>query len=800
MESMNIMNKNIILNVLNTYAIDKNEKPIITLINKIIQNGNIEEFKDIFFKFISATQFYGYIEYLNEKLKYEFIDFDSFRSSSYKGISIEYYNRGQLSLLNEMQKNPKVFVSAPTSFGKTSLIMDLILEDRSLFNNVLMILPTNSLIEELFLKFNKANNEYNLDYHVSTQPKFYKNKNNILLLTPERYLILVEEIKTDDFDLIIMDETYKIVDYNNNNKNITISDFVNRRSYRFRKVADMLGSSDSKVLYLSPYTYKMKKSMMKFLQKYSITNLVRKIDYVSHEIIRLEYSSDFETVFGKRGYVKDSSIKERTALILNALGNDKSIVYVGNYASAYNIVDLLPERCDCLEKRYLQFLEHMKENYTIIGTPTWKVVVGLQKRVGIYISPLPRYVKKEIVNLYELGVLRTLIVTTAFTEGINTDAEHLVITSLVNGPTTKKLTELDLLNTIGRAGRFAQQSIGKVYCITDSIYERVLEVRNHDEIELFNENYKEHDGYIRNDYEIDMIQNDYLNEFEIKKKVRLDSNIKELNLTKKDMDISLNVSNAWKLELYKKFSTIEIEKIEEIKTNVEYLLSDDGNRLKGIEYIFRFIYTTIRSMDIPFPQKPYEIKPFDREGGFTWGRLYGLYSSYTTKVMIHKNMDYIIKKVNTLRKEVGYEKSYKSFKAIMDFRGIGWICRYLKDDFTPQYDRFYTEAFKFISSIIQYKIPYYISFFVSIFKLFLTKNEIYTDFIKKIDLNNIVSIFENNNSKDEYSLLIDFGISNDILLKFSERDITLSQLKNIDEFDFLDDYEKVMIKDILIYL
>ncbi len=793
---MNFMNRTIILRTLNEFAINRDEKPVIVLINKLINEGLINEFKDLFFKFITSTQFYGYIEYLNENQKRDFLRFDFYRSSSYKGLNMSYYNRGQLSLLNQMQENRKVFVSAPTSFGKTSLIMDLILENRDQFDDILMVIPTNSLIEELFLKFNKVNNEFRLHYRISTQPRFIVDKCNLLILTPERFLVLAEEVGIDVFNLILMDETYKIVDFNNP----SISDFVNRRSYRFRKIADMIGQSNSKILFLSPYTYKMKRSMLDFLEKYSISNFVRKIDYVSHKIVKLTSTNDFYEVFGRKGYRKNISIKEKTKLIINALGNEKSIVYVSDYSSAYEIVDKLTNRFTCLDSRYICFLEHMKENYSIPGTPVWKVIEGLEKGVGIYIAPLPRYIKKEIVNLYDIGALRTMIVTTAFTEGINTDAEHLIITTLVNGPKYNKLTELDLLNTVGRAGRFAKKSIGKVYCITEEIFDKVCWVKNNEAIELYNENYVKHPSSIRNDYEIDMINEVYLNDFEKQKKHLQINRMARLGLTKEDLDISLNVSNDWKLQLYEKIATLSRENINEIIVNVDYLITQDGNRTKAIDFIFRFIKDAIGEKDNPFPQEFYEIRPFDKDGGFTWGRLYELYSTYTTKVMIQKNMEYIIKKVNSLRKEIGYDYPYKVFEMIMNSRNTMWICSYINKDFSLRYDKFYTEAFKFVSSIIQYKIPYYVSFFVSIVKLYLIKNNLYIEFAAKIDLNDIVSIFENNSTENEYIKLMDFGISKDILMKLSQNEIKMEQLRNIDEFDFLDTYEKLIIKDILIYL
>lgn len=793
---MHIMNKSDILKTLNEFAIDQNEKPVIELMNLLIQDKSINEFKELFFKFISATQFYGYIEYLNQEQKNDFLNLDLYRSSSYQGINIEYYNRGQLSLLNEMEDNQKLFISAPTSFGKTSLIIDLIVENNKQFKNILMILPTNSLIEELFLKFNKVNHKHALNYHISTQPKFLARTNNLLILTPEKYLVLAEEKNMNIFNLIIMDEAYKIVDFDNK----TISDFINRRSYRFRKVADMIAQSEAKVLYLSPYTYKMNSSMNDFLNKYSINHITRRIDYVSHEIIRLVYATDFTNIFGLGNYKTSCSIKEKVNLILNALGNEKSIVYVGKYSSAYGIVDSSKKEFICSNERYILFLEHMKENYTIPGTPTWKVVEGLEKGIGIYISPLPRYIKKEIVYLYERGLLRTLIVTTAFTEGINTDAEHLIITTLVAGPNKNKLTELDLLNTIGRAGRFAKESIGKIYCINKKIYTKAIQVKKNEEIELFNDNYVKKITGLRNDYELDMIDDNYLNENEIERRKQVHNKMKQLDLTLNDLDISLNVSNAWKLQLYEKLSTLETKDIGQIVDIIKHLVSDEGKRVKAIEFIFRFIKNNIGEIDNPFPQEIYEISPFDAKEGFIWGRMYGLYASYSTKILIQKNMEYIMNRINHVKKVIGDEVSYSLFELVMKSNNEGWICRYIKKDFSLRYDRFYTEAFKFISSIVQYKIPYYISFFVSIFRLFLARNNIYMDFVEEIDLNNIVSIFENNSSRDEYAKLIDFGISKDILMKLSENEIRLNQLKFVDDFEFLDNYEKLMIKDILNYL
>lgn len=129
-------------------------------------------------------------------------------------------------------------------------------------------MPTNSLLEELFEKFTLYNSKLELNYNISTQPVYPLTRRNILFLTPERFMIVAESRMINNFDLIVMDETYKIVDAHNE----TISDFVNHRALRFRKVADLIAKSNSKVVFLSPFTYSLTKSMSDFLTKHNIKN------------------------------------------------------------------------------------------------------------------------------------------------------------------------------------------------------------------------------------------------------------------------------------------------------------------------------------------------------------------------------------------------------------------------------------------------------------------------------------------------------------------------------------------------
>ena len=123
-------------------------------IDFICSNMNNEEYKELVYILIDAFQLYGFI---SGNIKADFTNnflYDSFeiKMNTYRGKYLELFNQGQLSLIKEMNKNNKTIISAPTSFGKTSLVIEYFLENLDNISNAIFILPTKSLIEELYIK------------------------------------------------------------------------------------------------------------------------------------------------------------------------------------------------------------------------------------------------------------------------------------------------------------------------------------------------------------------------------------------------------------------------------------------------------------------------------------------------------------------------------------------------------------------------------------------------------------------------------------------------------------------------
>ena len=71
-------------------------------------------------------------------------------------------NRYQMEILNILNDN-NLFLSAPTSFGKTFLMLEFIMRNKENLNNIIFIIPTLALMNELLKKiYNLFGDTYNI--------------------------------------------------------------------------------------------------------------------------------------------------------------------------------------------------------------------------------------------------------------------------------------------------------------------------------------------------------------------------------------------------------------------------------------------------------------------------------------------------------------------------------------------------------------------------------------------------------------------------------------------------------------
>lgn len=160
-------------------------------------------------------------------------------------------------------------------------------------------------------------------------------------------------------------------------------------------------------------------------------------------------------------------------------------------------------------------------------------------------------------------------------------------------------------------------------------------------------------------------------------------------------------------------------------------------------------------------------------------------------------LDFYLRIVNGRKAVITYANK-RSFDSNYESTGPDNIVYFLDEN--EKINICFCEA-KFVTgaSIIQYKIPFYTSFFVSILKLFLQKNSLGTALdLSCLDAKKITLLFEDGSIYDDYSKLIDYGIPNDLVMKLHDRHITTAELQEskYDKAEF-DDYEQLLLNDFL---
>lgn len=401
----------------------------------------------------------------------------------------------------QIDSQNRFVLSAPTSFGKTFLVYQLI--EKMKYVNIALIFPTISLLSENYSKiltrFNEETFFSQFTIHTLSDDITLGVK-NIWIYTPERFLSYIDKNPYIKFDFIFIDEIYKI-----DNEYIIDNETTgeNERDTAYRIALEYACRTSKDILLAGPYMEIANKGEIDIGRSFS--NFTRDkvfevLNYNDIEIVnkklsiiknKLEYDIDGINVkVGKGKYTKVANIIQAITT-----KNDNTIVYYstksGTERYAKQLMPLLNFEhfnCDISEnKLYFAFIEHLEKTFGA----DWVVVEALKLGMGIHHGLIPKYIQKQIIEFFNEGKITVLISTTTITEGVNTTAKNIIVCSDKKG--IKSLRHFDAMNIAGRAGRFYHHYTGRVIVINNNfgdIYistEEALKHKNFDEISVKSE-------------------------------------------------------------------------------------------------------------------------------------------------------------------------------------------------------------------------------------------------------------------------------------------------------------------------
>ncbi|MBS5588392.1 MAG: DEAD/DEAH box helicase [[Clostridium] spiroforme] len=332
----------------------------------------------------------------------------------------------------EMLSKGNLFISAPTSFGKTFIALEYISRHIETLNNIVFIVPTISLMNEIRKKcFHYFSDEYVCITSEAELDKNLDNSKKIMILVPERINTkkIREYLNDVSIDFAVYDEIYKL--------NVTMDiDKDNSRLIIMNQTYKYLIENAKKLLLLGPFIKDVSFERSNIKIKKYITNL----NLVYNEIKNLD---------------NDNYLNNNTKKQFVYFKSPKSITnYLKDYEKNLNIL----KDVDYDNEIVKWMIENVHKD--------WDYIDFLKKGIGIHHGNTPIFLRKYIEEEYSNGFIKTILCTSTLIEGINTPTNKLIVYD-----TPRSVFELN--NLIGRVGRLNINSPtkGEIYFLTEETKE-----------------------------------------------------------------------------------------------------------------------------------------------------------------------------------------------------------------------------------------------------------------------------------------------------------------------------------------
>lgn len=421
---------------------------------------------------------------------------DNIVDEFYKTSSGFVLDKAQKEVLDEFENsNEKLFLSAPTSFGKTFLLKEIIYRHHDKYENIVIVLPTVALLMEVTEEIELFNNKHNLGYSIynSIYKDLSLSERNIFVLTPERVLRLLAIVPNIEIDFFFFDEIYKIDEDIAIESDDDVSDKIELGNSTTQNEKDHRAIAFRLSLY-----YLLKKCSACYLAGPFIEmdslhpgfkNMLNKHNIVAKEITfnptlkntidfhgkTYKYSSPFEKIEKSTTASKPIDKLVYTAQRLGFSKTNQAIIYclypAHTEKRAKEFSSIYPEQTIIGDKLKL-FIEHLKNNYSFYvggkksSFDNWDFVYALRNQTGIHNGKFPKYFQREVMNLFNNGEMSTLFCTSTIVEGVNTNAKTVVVYNNPSGKTPEGRKFL-LLNINGRAGRYQHHFVGNIVYLSD---------------------------------------------------------------------------------------------------------------------------------------------------------------------------------------------------------------------------------------------------------------------------------------------------------------------------------------------
>ena len=413
----------------------------------------------------------------------------------------------QKKIWDAMDREKVIGISAPTSAGKSFVILMKVMQKLSSEKyDIVYIVPTLSLLNQVTEDFNRAlkNMEICGCEILNTFTTNIDNKENrIYVLTQEkalaafaneetafskRMILIADEIQnierikedTDERAKILFD-TLMEFRYKDNVEQIIISgpriDEIDKLGTNmFGIETEDISTNISPVLNLTYSICKINKQY--YLKQYCMLT--------SEPICKRIEHPEVITGYGKKKY--DDNYLGYLAYFLNGVGTEEqNIIFSPTSSTARKIACYLAEKSQ-KESDNSELIKYysdtIHENYTMCKT--------LGHGIAYNHGKLPMHVRRTLEKAIVEKKVNNVVCTTTLMQGVNMPAQNVIVRNphlyLKKTSTAAELSNYEMANLRGRAGRLLKDFIGRTYVLDESAF---ANTEGYEQLELFDDVSKE---------------------------------------------------------------------------------------------------------------------------------------------------------------------------------------------------------------------------------------------------------------------------------------------------------------------
>ena len=393
------------------------------------------------------------------------------------GEDFIFLNNFQKEVYDSFDNTRLLSISAPTSAGKSFILLQMIKEyiSSNPLVKIAYIVPTRALIQQVELDIREIIKKSNLEADVSSIPvksDSWTSMANVMVFTQERLQWIISEFTDITFDFIIVDEAQKIGD---GSRGILLQQVLQQVAAngvtRFI-FASPMSENPSLLLKIINYSDELSPQSKQVISEIATVNQNLIWVYkdgtkaIKWQMDLLSKGNRINLGFVNTVRITKSSMRLPVLAFTLSGSNKGNLIYCNGAAeaekTAIQLMSLILDKTPDLKisSRVKELMKLVKKTIH----PNYALVEVLKAGVAFHYGNMPLSIRNEIEALFKNGDISFLVCTSTLVEGVNLPAKSIYIRGPQKGK-NNPMSEMDFWNLAGRAGRQGKEFQGNIICL-----------------------------------------------------------------------------------------------------------------------------------------------------------------------------------------------------------------------------------------------------------------------------------------------------------------------------------------------